>query len=477
MVWTSIQTFGNQIVGFLVSIILSRLLLPAEFGLIGMIGIFMGISGALINSGLGASLIRTDAPSQADYSTVFVFNMLGSMILYIVMFLAAPFISDFFEQPLLVSITRLYCSVFVINAFSAVQVTRLHKLLDFKTETTASLTANFSSAIVGIVLAYLGFGVMSLVWMAIAAAVVNNVMLWVQSGWKPSLIFHKAKFRYHFGFGSRMMAAGILDIIFNNVYVLIIGKFYSATQLGLYNRADSLKQYPVSTLSSILSKVTYPLFAEVKNDNERLKSIYKQILRMVIFIIGPVLALMGVLAEPMFRFLFTDKWLPAVPYFQILLINGLLFPLHSNNIGILSVKGRSDLILRLEIMKKVLLTLILVASFSYGIYGLLWGQVLFSIIAFFINTHFSGKFIGYNSWQQLRDVIPPIFLSASMAYIVFIIDSVISSQPDFWRLLIGGLGGVIFFLTFAIVLRFETINTIVDLANKKLPFSIPYKIK
>lgn len=241
MMWSSIQTFGNQMINFGVSIILARLLLPAEFGLIGMIGIFMGIGGALIGSGLGASLIRTTDADQGDYLTVFVFNLVGSIFIYAVMFIAAPYIADFFKQPVLTKITRLYTLSFIISAFTAVQVTRLHKHLDFKTETKSSLVSTLVSAVVGVNLAYSGFGVMSLVWMGLAGAVVNTAMLWVQSGWRPSLIFDQQKFRYHFGFGSRMMFSGILDILFSNAYTLLIGKFYAPAQLGFYNRADSFK--------------------------------------------------------------------------------------------------------------------------------------------------------------------------------------------------------------------------------------------
>ncbi|WP_374330148.1 lipopolysaccharide biosynthesis protein [Soonwooa sp.] len=241
MLWSSIQTFGNQFINFGVSIILARLLLPAEFGLIGMIGIFMGVGGALIGSGLGASLIRTTDADQGDYSTVFVFNFVGSIIIYAVMFIAAPYIADFFKQPVLTKITRLYTLSFIISAFTAVQVTRLHKHLDFKTETKSSLVSTLVSAVVGVSLAYSGFGVMSLVWMGLAGAVVNTAMLWVQSGWRPSLIFDQQKFRYHFGFGSRMMFSGILDILFSNAYTILIGKFYAPAQLGFYNRADIFK--------------------------------------------------------------------------------------------------------------------------------------------------------------------------------------------------------------------------------------------
>ena len=475
MVWSAIQTFGNQITGFIVSIILARLLLPAEFGLIGMIAIFMGVSSVLISSGLGASLIRTDKPTQTDYSTVFVFNMVGSMLLYVIMFFAAPFIANFFKQPVLTSITRWYCLIFVINAFSAIQITRLHKNLDFKTETKASLISTAVSAIVGITLAYSEFGVMSLVWMAIAGAIVNNVMLWGQSGWRPSLLFDREKFSYHFGFGSRMMFSGILDIVFTNAYTLIIGKLYSPAALGYYNRADTLKQLPISNFSSILNKVTYPLFAEIKDDNIRLKSVYKQIMKMVIFVIAPVLMLMGVLAEPLFRLLFTEKWLPAVPYFQILCLSGLLYPLHSYNLNILSVKGRSDLFLRLEVIKKIVLVFVIAVSLPFGIYGLMWGRVVSSILAFFINTYYSGRFLNYTSWEQLRDIAPALLLTICMGSVVWVVDWEFSTLPDFLRLLIAVTVGILFFLTFARIFKFDSGKTVAELVHKKVKFSIPIK--
>ena len=477
MLWSSIQTFGNQIISFGVSIILARLLLPAEFGLIGMIGLFMGIGGALVASGLGASLIRTTDADQADYSTVFIFNMAGSIIMYLIMFFAAPFIADFFHQRLLIKITRIYSLSFIISAFTAVQVTRLHKHLDFKTETKASVISTLVSGILGVGLAYNGFGVMSLVWMGLGGAVVFSAMIWVRSGWQPSLLFDRKKFRYHFAFGSRMMFSGILDILFINAYTIIIGKFYNPTQLGYYNRADSLKQLPVSTFSGILNKVTYPLFAEIKNDDVRLKSVYQRIMKMVIFVIAPVLMLMGVLAEPLFRFVFTEKWLPAVPYFQILCVAGVLYPIHAYNLNILSVKGRSDLFLRLEIIKKVLLAVVLAISFSFGITGLLWGQVIFSILAFFINTHFSGKFLNYPSLEQLRDIFPILVLSAAMGIFIFAISSILSSLPDWIRLVVCGFSGILFFLIFARIFRFESGQFIAELLKKKIPVSIPIPFK
>lgn len=466
--WSSIQTFGNQIINFIVSLILARLLMPAEMGLIGMIGIFMGIGSVLINGGLTMSLIRTTSPDQKDYSTVFLFNLVGSIVIYFIMFFAAPFIADFYREPRLTYITRLYCTIFIIQAFSAVQVTRLHKSLNFKVETRASLISSLLSALTGVLMAYLGYGVMSLVWMAIVGSAVNTLFLWVTTGWRPTMNFDKERFKKHFGFGNRAMLSGILDIFYSNIYNILIGKFYNASQLGFYNRADSLKSLPVGLLSGVLSKVTFPLFAEVKDDNILLKRVYKQVMSVVLFIITPALAMMAVLGEPLFRFLFTDKWLTAVPYFQILCVAGILFPLHSYNLNILMVKGRSDLFLRLEVVKKVLLTIIIIISSFYGIYGLLWGQVINSVLSYFINSYFSGQFIGYNVKEQIQDIAPIFFLSALMGFVVYGIDRVLlfNHFSDIFRLLIAGTIGIIAYIIGARFVKLNSLRAVFDIMSR-----------
>lgn len=475
MIWTSIQTFGNQIISFIVSIVLARILLPSEFGLVGMISIFVAVGGAMISSGLPNSLIRATDPDHEDYSTVFVFNLAASFLIYIILFFAAPYIAQFFKQPMLVQITRVSTLSFIISAFAAIQVVRLHKFLDFKTETKASVTSTLISGAVGVFLAYSGFGVMSLVYMGITSAIINTIMLWFMSDWKPSLIFNKNKFKTHFGFGSRILLTSLIDTIFKNIYIIIIGKYFSPAQVGFYNRADSIKQLPVTTFSTIFNKVTYPLFAEIKNDDIRLKSVSKQLMKMVIFIIGPTLMVLAVLAEPMFRFLFTEKWLPAVPYFQILCINGVLFPLHSYNLNILAVKGRSDLILRLEIVKKAVLTLVLVISFQFGMYGLLVGQVIFSIVALGINSYVSGKFINYYIWEQLLDIFSIVLLTLTMGVFIYLVNHAMEQYRDIIRLTVGGLSGIAFFIIFARLFKFESGKIIIEMLSSRLNAMLPIK--
>lgn len=467
--WSSVEQFANQIIGFVISIILARLLMPEEFGLIAMLAIFMGIGGALIDSGLTQSLIRTEKPDDTDYSTVFYFNLIGSIVIYILISLSAPFIAKFYNQLELTAIVRVYSLVFVINAFAAIQHTRLTKIMDFKTQMLVSTPSLMISGLVGITMALYGYGVWSLVWSRIALSVASTIQLWYWAKWRPLWIFSKAKFNQHFHFGFKLTISGLLDTIFNNSYPIIIGKYFSPAQVGFYSKADGLQMLPVRLISGIISKVAYPLFSEIQNDDVRLKSVYKRIMQMVIFIVAPTLIILAVLAEPIFRFLYTEKWLPAVPYFQILCAAGILYPIHAYNLQILNVKGRSDLFLKLEVVKKVLMIVVLIISFQFGIYGLLFGSVFFSLLAFGINTHYTGKFINYTTWHQTKDLLPSIALALIAGLLIYLLDNWLQlfNYHDIIRIIFGGISGLIIFITLAIAFKLEALNELKTIILRK----------
>jgi teichuronic acid exporter len=237
-----------------------------------------------------------------------------------------PLIAAFYEQPILTDIVRLYCLSFIFSAFAAVQLARLTKRMDFKTQTLVALPATITGGAVGISMAYSGYGVWSLVWSSLITSFLSSVQLWFYSKWKPSLIFSKEKFKIHFNFGYKLTLSGLLNRIFDNIFLIVIGKYFSAAQVGFYTRAETTKQLPLSNIFNSLDRITYPMFAEIQNDDVRLKRVYKQLLQMVLFIVAPLLIFLAVLGEPIFRFLFTEKWLPAVPYFQILCVTGILYP-------------------------------------------------------------------------------------------------------------------------------------------------------
>ncbi len=444
--WTFFQQFGVQIGSFFITIILARILAPAEFGLIAMLSVFIAIGGLLVDSGLSSSLIRTRLATQKDYSTVFFFNLGGSVVFYLLIYFASPYIAQFYNQEVLTKIIRVYAIVFILNAFYEIQNARLVKVMNFRVQTFIQIPAVLISGLIAIVLALKGFGVWSLVWMNILQSFIITALHWFKSKWRPALVFDKLSFKKHFFFGYKMTLSGLLDIIYKNIYILIIGKNYSATQLGYYSRADSLSQLPSGNITVAINKVTYPMFASISNDDNKLKTVYKKLMQQVIFWNAAIMILSVVIAEPLIRFLLTEKWLPAVPYFQILCLSGVFYPLHVYNLNILKVKGRSDLFLKLEFVKKVLCVAGILVVIPFGIYGLLYFQLFFSVLACYINSIYSKKLINYSVREQLTDVLPTLFLASFTGLLCFFLDAFLTTTfrlSDLARLL----NNTIFFFT------------------------------
>lgn len=467
--WTFGQQFGGQIIQFIVSIILARLLLPEEFGVLGMIAVLIAIGDSLVDNGMSSSLIRSQKNDDKDFSTVFYINLITSFCIYLIFFLLATKIANFFGHLILIDLIKVYCLLFVIRSLSAIQFTRLTMLLDFKSQTIVKIPSLILSSILGLILAYNGYGVWSLVYMQLAQGFLEMISVWYKVKWIPSLIFDWKTFKYHFNFGYKLTLSGIINTLYENAYNIIIGKYFSAAQLGFYTRAQSMKQLPVSNISTALNKVTYPLFASIQNDDMRLKNLYKKLMQQVLFWIAPILILAGVLGEPLFRFLLTEKWVPAVPYFQILCLVGIMYPLHAYNLNILNVKGRSDLFLKLEIIKKIMITIGLIIALPFGIYGLLWMQLAFSILSFFINSSYSGRMINYHLKEQILDIIPILGLATLSGIFVFLFDYNIinSSTHDFIRLSIGGLLGAGFYILISTLVTLPALNDFKDLILKK----------
>ena len=467
MFWTFTQQFGTQLLSFIVSIFLARLLLPAEFGLIGMLAIFMGIGAALFEGGLTSSLIRSVAITTMDYSTVFIFNFIASILVYLLIFFAAPFIAQFYGQPLLVDITRIYALTFIFSAFGSVQNTILSRDLNFKKQAIVSLPALVIGNIAGIIFALKGFGVWSLVYAALLNSFLTSLFLWVSSQWKPKFIFDKKLFKIHFNYGYKLTLSSILDIIFTNAYQIIIGRFYSASQVGYYTRANTLMMLPVGNISAALNKVVFPLFSKVQDDVSRFRDLYKQIMQVVLFIVTPIIVLMGVLSKPIIIFLFTEKWLPSVPIFQIICFTGILYPIHLYNLLVLQVKGRSDLFLKLEIIKKILMVVIITVTFFLGFYALLWGQLVFSILALLINTHYAGNMLDYKMRHQLRDIFPIFVYSIIMGVSVYFLNKAVQDYSNFFKLMVCTTSGLVIYVLTAFLFKSPVLQNIKLILIKK----------
>lgn len=441
ILWSILQQFSVKIIGLIINVFLARILSPEEFGLIAMLTVFIALGTSLMDSGLTSSLIRSRITGQKDYSTIFIFNLIGGIAAYLILCAFAPFIADFYRQPILIKIIQVYGLTFIINAFFSIQNTLLIKDLHFKQQALIQIPAVIAGGSLGVVLAYYGYGVWSLVWMQLLSTLVSTILHWIYSPWRPRLIFDKKSFRKHFYFGYKMTLSGLLDTLYQNIYTIIIGRFYSAAQLGYYARADSLSQLPVGIIYNAVNKVAYPMFSSISNDDVKLKQVYRKLIQQVLFWNAPSLIFLAIIAESLISLLITDKWLPAVPYFQILCVTGVMFPLQSYNLNILKVKGQSGQILRLEIIKKILLVIGIIAVIPFGIMGLLYFQLSFVFFAYYINSYYSGTLIKYPMIEQIKDVWPILFIAAVSGLIVFMLNYFAFPHYDhkFLRILLSGI--------------------------------------
>lgn len=411
--WSFVQQFSVQIINFGVQIILARLLMPEMFGLIAMVIVFISIGSTLMDSGMTSSLIRTKNLEQIDYSTVFITNLLVSFIVYILIFILAPYIAVFYNQEVLINIIRLLAFSFVIRAFVAVHVAKLTKEMNFKLQMQLQIPSAIIAGTVGISMAYMDYGVWSLVWLNLIQALAFTIQNWLFIPWKPSLIFDKERFKYHFKFGYKLTLSSLLDTLYNDAYRIVIGKFFSPVQVGYFNQAETIRLFPVQQISSVVGKVTYPYFSNIKNDVS-LRSAYKKTMKLLIFITLPTMLSLILVAEEGFRFVFGEKWVPAVPYFQILAIASIVRPVSAYNLNILKVKGRSDLFLQIEIIKKIIGILFLITGLFFGVKGLIISLVSFSFISYIINMKYSGALINYSISKQLKDILIMLLIGASL---------------------------------------------------------------
>ena len=446
--WNFLQQFSVQIINFGVQVILARLLMPEMFGLIAMIIVFISIGQTLMDSGMTSSLIRTKNLDQIDYSTVFVTNLLMSIAIYGVTYALAPLIAEFYNQEVLIDIVRVFALTFVIRAFVAVHVAKLTKEMNFKLQMKLQIPSTIIAGIVGVTLAYQGYGVWSLVWLNLVQAIVFTIQNWLFINWRPSLIFNWERFKHHFVFGYKLTLSGLLDTIYNDAYRIVIGKFFSASSVGFYNQAETMRLFPVQQISSVVGKVTYPLFSNI-NDDVELKSVFRITLKLVLLLVIPVMLALILIAEEGFRFILGDKWLPAVPYFQILALASIVRPVSSYNLNILKVKGRTDLFLKLEVIKKILGVLFVIAGLPFGVMGLVIASTVFFYITVIMDQFYSSKLISYSFKEQFKD-LKLLFMVGFFSYILFYYlkdFAVFYLKYDFLIAFVWGGGFVLFYLS------------------------------
>lgn len=414
LAWSMIERFATQGVQFLFGIILARLLSPDDYGIIAMPLVFLAIAQCIIDSGFSTALIRKPELTEDDLSTAFYFNIGIGILCYAVLFFSSPLIAGFYHTPILSSLLKVTALAVLFNPLCAVQQAILTRKIDFKTQAIVSLSGAVVSGIVGLYMAYNGFGVWSLVFQQVGGYVMRTILLWILGKWKPKRKWSWESFHYLWGFGSKMLGSGLLDTIYNNIYPIVIGKYFSAQDLGNYTRAQQFSSLPSSNVTGVLQRVTFPVLSSIQNEDERLARNYRKILKLSAFLIFPLMLLLSAIADPLVRVLLTDKWEGCIILLQILCFSLMWYPIHAINLNLLTVKGRSDLFFRLEVIKKVIGVCIMCIAIPHGILWMVCGSVVSSMITLLVNTYYTGKLINVGFVKQMGDLLPIFGLSVSM---------------------------------------------------------------
>lgn len=420
VIWSGIDKIANGGVIFLANIILARLLTPKDFGLLAIIAIFVQISQTFIDSGFSNALIQKKNRSQTDYSTVFFFNLGLSIVFYIILFFASPLIANFFDNEKLTPLTRIVGLNLVIGALVSVHKTRLTIQLRFKIQAVISLIASISSATIAILLAAKGFGVWSLAILTISNITIQTILIYIFIKWKPSLEFSKKSFSQLFSYSSKLLGASLLHLLYRNIYPIVIGKQFSPRDLGFFNRADLFAQYIPNTVGSVISRVAFPIFSRIQDDNNKLRNAYSKYIVYSSCFIFPIMIGLIILAQPLIILILKEKWIPMIPMLQILCIDWMCDHLSQINLNVLFVKGRSDLALKLEIIKKITAILIFIISLKWGIIGVCWGRVIYGYFAIYLNSFYTYRLIGLTVFKQIKDILKPLFNALIMGAVIYV---------------------------------------------------------
>ena len=454
VVWNFIEKVLIRGASFLIGIILARLLSPTDYGLIGMLAVFISISGVFIEGGLAKALIQRQDCREIDYSTAFVTNVGMSVFIYLIMFVAAPWIADFYNEPILVPLTRVLSLNFILGSFNIVQRAKMMAKVDFKSLAQINLISTVVSGFVGIMMAYYGFGVWALVGLNLCSTFILIILFPVYSKWKPSFMFSMDSFRHLFGFGSNLMITGVYSVILNNISTICIGKYYRSQQLGFFTRASQFSELISTTSYEVISNVSFPVLSELQEDNSRLVEVYRKSLFFTAMIVFPVMVLTALLAKPLIILLLTEKWLPCVVLVQWLCLARMFTPLSAINMNILNAVGRSDLFMKLDFSKLPLILLTFAITIPISVEAITIGDFISTFICFFINAYLPGRMFGYGAWQQIKDwryiILSLLIMTVVVIFVLYLIE-------DVWlQLFVGGLVGVLVYI--AVCRFFNVIN-------------------
>lgn len=465
LIWSSIERFGTQGIQFFFSIILARILSPTEYGIIAMPMVFLALAQCFIDSGFSSALIRKQDLKNEDYSTAFIFSVIVGSLCYGVLFVSSPWIANFYDTPILSKILKFTALVTLINPLCVIQQTILTRKLDFRTQTYISVFGAIISGIAGLWMAYHGYGVWALVVQQVGAAIFRLLFLWLMVKWRPSFRWSNESFHYLWGFGSKLLGVGLIDTTYNNIFPLVIGKFFSSQDLGNYTRAQHFADLPSVNVTGILQRVTFPVLSTIQDDDERLARNYRMILRLSAYCVFPCMIGLGAVTDSLVYCLLGEKWKGCILFIELICFSKMWYPIHAINLNLLEVKGRSDLFLNLEFIKKAIGIVMLCITIPMGIEYMVGGTIITSILCLGINTYYTGKIINCGFLVQMKDIMPSLLLSLAMFVVIRLMHICITD--NLLHLALSFIVGLVFYVGFSYSMKMNELQYLLDLVKKK----------
>ena len=459
LIWKFMERIGVQGIQFIIQIILARLLLPEDYATVALITIFIVVASVFVQSGLATSLVQKKDVNELDYNSVFYFNLFMAISLYIVLFLVSPLISKFYDMPILNSVLRVQALILITGALNTVQNAIVQREMKFKKLFRVSLIAIVIQGVVGILMAYNNFGVWSLVISTLIGNLVTTLVLWTIMDWRPKVQFSIKNLKDLFRFGSRILISSLIDTIYNNLYSLVIGKIYDKNILGYYNRGQQIPNLLVTNINGSIDGVLFPALSTYQEDIKKIKSLVRRSIVTGCFIIFPIMAGLAAMAKPLTIILLTEKWIPSIPFMQLSCITFAMWPIHTANLQAIKAIGRSDIFLKLEVIKKILGLLVIIITIPFGVYAMIIGSVFVSVLSVFINSYPNKKLLGYNFVEQLKDIVPSLILSIIMGSVVYCIT--LSNLSNLAIIILQVLVGISIYIIGAWILKMECFNYLI----------------
>lgn len=456
--WKAAEQFANQGIQFIIGVAMARMLSPSDYGITAIPAVFLALAGVFIGPGFGEALIRKPDLKEEDLSTAFFYSFGMGIFFYIVLFLSAPFIADFYETPILTPLTRVTALSFIYGAIGTPQSILLNRNLNFRTPAKITIVTQIVAGFVGIIMAYIGYGVWALVISSLVGGVIGQMSLLFAVKWYPKTGWSKKSFKYLWGYGNKMIMASLLDTGYNNITPIVVGKFYSTAALGEYNRAKSYANLPSYNVFTVIRQVSFPVLSQIQDNEPLLIATYRRMIKMSAFVIFPIMLLLAALAKPLIIIIVTDKWAGCIILLQLICFSMMWLPVHALNLNILRVKARADLLLKLEIAKKIIGLIVMCAFLPLGLVYFCAAGIVSSIVGVYINSWYTGKMYDFGFWKQLKDLCPILLLSLTMFVIIILVNSLISSL---WLQLVVGLPiGVAVYLGGSMLFGFEELADI-----------------